>query len=94
MSREIELSTDLTAVDWLRGRDLGTEPALQTCGVGSLILKELKTACECFGFLTLPAVEAKDAFCAGLERQISSFVWPSDDEQARIHSTDQNETGD
>jgi aralkylamine N-acetyltransferase len=67
--------------------DLMVHPDFQGMGIGSRLLHEMLEACSHFRFLNLTAAEGKDGFYIkqGWRRQRSSFLWPRDDEQTRIH---------
>ena len=68
--------------------DLVVAPRYQGQGIGSRILSELLARCSGFEFVTLTAAEGKDGFYLnqGWRRQTSSFIWPRDEQQARIHA--------
>jgi GNAT superfamily N-acetyltransferase len=69
--------------------DVVVDPGFQRQGIGARLLEELRVACQDFRFLTLTAAEGKDGFYLhqGWLRQASSFIWPRDEKQARIHAT-------
>jgi GNAT superfamily N-acetyltransferase len=68
--------------------DLVIDPRFQSQGIGAKLLERLRIACDRFRFVTLTAAEGKDEFYLrqGWQRQTTSFIWPRDAEQARIHA--------
>ena len=69
--------------------DLVVDPRFHGRGIGSQLLTYLRDACSEFRFLTLTTAEGKDGFYLGQgwKRQSSSFIWPRDEKQSRIHAS-------